>query len=307
VNPRGEAEARLGGRYEVRVLEPSPPALPGNADDPTARGEVPDGRELVSPVSSGDVTWDELSREDSGLAAWCAERWLGAWERLQPPPPGLLETRLALHQVAERVIAPARQRATGNEIALRYTRGGFGTPYFADDRQVRVEGTEIVDEWSGEERRAPLRSLREAGAQLGDLVDAEELSDDALELDAAAARFLGDWFGFGTLVIAELRARAADGHDASNLNLWPEHFDVAAELGSEPAGERAAYGASPGDEEHPEPYLYVAPWTAHPEGELWNATAFAGAELTYGELLEAGDQVAAAVSFLETRLHELAG
>ena len=38
-NPRQEAEDRLGGRYEVRVLEPSPPAQDGNLDDPTARGE----------------------------------------------------------------------------------------------------------------------------------------------------------------------------------------------------------------------------------------------------------------------------
>jgi hypothetical protein len=134
VNPRAEAEVRLGGSYEVRVREPSPPALPGNSADPTARGEVADGRELVSPVSSGDITWDELARGDSQLGQWCSARWLGSWKRLQPAPPGLVETRLGLHRVAELVIAPARRRATGNEIALRYTRGGFGTPYFADDR-----------------------------------------------------------------------------------------------------------------------------------------------------------------------------
>jgi hypothetical protein len=68
----------------VRVLEPSPPALPGNSDDPTARGEVADGRELVSPVSGGDITWDELARGDSQLAQWCSARWLGSWKRLQP-------------------------------------------------------------------------------------------------------------------------------------------------------------------------------------------------------------------------------
>src|SRR5690242_15622728 len=47
VNPRVEAFERLGGRYEVRVLEPSPPAVnsaPWYADDPVARGDVPAGR-----------------------------------------------------------------------------------------------------------------------------------------------------------------------------------------------------------------------------------------------------------------------
>src|ERR687884_377608 len=48
------------------------------------------------------------------------------------------------------------------------------------------------------------------------------------------------------------------------------HVDVAIELGSEERGQRAAYGGSPGDEEHPEPYLYVAPWDrdAHELTEL---------------------------------------
>src|SRR3954449_7793727 len=89
-DPRTEAFERLGGRYEVRVLEPSPPAVaegPWFADDPAARGEVPAGRTLVSPVSSGDRTWDEVARDDGDLAAWCADRWLGAWRRLPPPPP----------------------------------------------------------------------------------------------------------------------------------------------------------------------------------------------------------------------------
>jgi hypothetical protein len=282
VNPRAEAWERLRGRYEVRVLEPSPPALPDNADDPTARGEVPKGRELVSPVSSGDLLWSDLCRDDAELAAWCRERWLGAWKRLEPAPASLGATRSALHLVAEKVVSPARVAGTGNEISLRYTRGGFGTPFYGDDEQVRVEGAELVVEKDGQEHREILPTI-----------------------DRDAARFLGDWFGFGTLVIAEIRARAGEGMDASSLNLWPEHFDVAAELGSEERGQRAGYGASPGDEEHTEPYIYVTPWQPPPGGELWNATAFSGAEMTYAELLDAENQVEAAVGFFEARLREL--
>src|SRR4051794_1362490 len=120
-DPRQEAFDRLGGRYEVRVLEPSPPAVdaePWFADDPPARGEVPDGRTVVSPVSTGDVAWDELARDDGQLADWCAERWLGAYRPLEPAPPTLAATRAALHEVAERVISPVRQRANG-KIGLR--------------------------------------------------------------------------------------------------------------------------------------------------------------------------------------------
>lgn len=85
LDPRAEAAARLGGR-EVRVLEPSPPTVregPWFADDPVARESAAD---VVSPVSSGDVLWDDLAREDPALAEFCAERWLGAWRRLEPLP-----------------------------------------------------------------------------------------------------------------------------------------------------------------------------------------------------------------------------
>jgi len=68
---------------------------------------------------------------------------------------------------------------------------------------------------------------------------------------------------------------------------------------------RAGYGASPGDGLHPEPYLYVVPWSAVVDGELWTATAFTGAELTYTELLATGDRRAAALDFFRTRREDL--
>ncbi len=63
-------------------------------------------------------------------------------------------------------------------------------------------------------------------------------------------------------------------------------------------GKRANYGASPGDDDHDEPYLYVGPWSAKVSGELWNARGFDGAELTYSELLEAADQRRTALDFM---------
>ncbi len=85
------------------------------------------------------------------------------------------------------------------------------------------------------------------------------------------------------------------------MRLWPEHFDIAIELGSEPQGVRANYGFSPGDEGHHEPYLYVGPWSAAVDGDLWKANGFAGAELSYSELIAADDQLAAAFDFFASR------
>src|SRR5262245_30297461 len=162
-DPRAEAENMLGGDYEARVLEPSPPAVtdPPFTDDPVAPGEVPEGRRLVSPVSHhGDLTWEDVVAEadpDLELAPWCADRWLAAWKRLEPLPATFGETRDALHKVAEDVVAP--ERKPDNEIALRYTRGGFGTPFFEEDGadcQVRVEHGELVRQKEKEETREPL-------------------------------------------------------------------------------------------------------------------------------------------------------
>jgi hypothetical protein len=288
MNPRAEAMDRLGGDYEVRVLEPSPPAVtePPFADDPVAPGEVPEGRRLVSPISDhGDVTWDELCAADSDLGPWCAERWLGGWRRLEPLPAAFADTRAALHKLAEEVVAPARR--PDNEIALRYTRCGFGTPFFEQDGrdcQVRVQHGELV-------------------RQRGDTEEREAIDG----VDVAAAHALGDFYGFACSVLEELRARESDA-DPSLVQLWPEHFDIAFELGSEAKGERANFGASPGDEDHPEPYLYVGPWdTGKAAGEGWNGTGFPGAELTYAELLEAPDQRRAALDFMRDRLAALGG
>jgi hypothetical protein len=284
-NARAEAEDILGGDYEARVLEPSPPAVTDKpyCDDPVFPGEVPEGRRLVSPVRQhGDLSWDEIAEAQPDLAPWCAERWLGAWKALEALPAGFADTRKALHKVAEAVVAPARQPP--DEISLRYTRGGFGTPFFEEDGadcQVRVEHGELVRQKRKEETREPLP-----------------------DVDIAAATALGDLYGFACSVLEELRAEQVDG-DPSLVRLWPEHFDMAFELGSEKEGKRANFGASPGDADHDEPYLYVGPWNAEISGELWNAASFNGAELGYSELLGANGQRRSALDFMSERYRAL--
>jgi hypothetical protein len=225
--------------------------------------------------------------------------------QLGPPPERLVSTRRALHRLAEQVISPARAHATGR-IGLRSTPGGFGTPVFADAVQLRVLGDQLIVQEQGGERSAAITTPAEMAAYVGRELLPEAATDtDPLEIDAQASSFLGDWYAFGATVLEELRAGAGAELDPSLVQLWPEHFDIAVELGSERDGRRAAYGASPGDELHLEPYLYVAPWGTVPEGDLWRATAFDGAELSYVALLEAQDRPATALSFFRERLDQL--
>jgi hypothetical protein len=223
---------------------------------------------------------------------------------LEPLPPHFAATVESLHEVAEELVAPARKPQ--NEIALEATPGGFGTPYFEFDgtrRRVRVEGDELVHECSTKQRRAPLRSLVVAGEAITELLPIDtRLSDDPLSVDAAASRALGAYFGFGAEVLGLLLDSGGPDDEPSPLRLWPEHFDLAIELGSERQGVRANYGFSPGDEWHQTPYLYVGPWSAAvDDGDLWNGNGFAGAELSYPELISAGDQVATALDFFASR------
>lgn len=226
---------------------------------------------------------------------------------LEPLPPTFAATAASLHEVAEELIAPARK--PDNEIALEATPGGFGTPYFEFDgarRRVRVEGDELVHECGGKERRAPLRSLAAAGGAITELLAFDvRLSDEPLAVDAGASRALGAFFGFGAEQLSRLVEAAVPDDEASPVRLWPEHFDIAIELGSEIQGVRANYGFSPGDEGHEEPYLYVGPWSAPVDGELWSAQGFAGAELSYSELIAAEDQAAAAAGFFASRREAL--
>jgi len=308
MNARAEAEARLEGRYEARVLEPSPPAVAGPpwfADDPVGREDPPGPRPRVSPVTGADLRWQDLVAEDPALAGWCSERWLGAYRRLGTIPPSFAHTRGALHRLAERVISPARAHANG-KIGLRFTRGGFGTPFFAEDVQLRVAGEELIVQTGERERSERITTLAQAAAHVGPELLPETIADrNPLEVDRSASELLGDWFGFAASVLEELRSGVGDDLEPSRVQLWPEHFDLAVEIGVERDGQRAGYGASPGDELHPEPYLYVVPWGELPPGELWQSTAFRGAELPYAALLSAEDQHAAALRFFADRLAAL--
>jgi len=227
---------------------------------------------------------------------------------LTPLPPGFATTVASLHTVAERLVAPARKPQ--NEISLRATPGGFGTPFFefeGAEHQVRVEGGELVHATDTGERRAPLASLAAAAEAVAGLLPADaELGEEPLAVDAAASRALGAFYGFANALLTELVDEAGEAEAATPPRLWPEHFDIAIELGDEAGGARANYGASPGDESHDEPYLYVGPWSAEVSGELWNARGFGGAELGYAELIASADPGAAAIDFFRTRKDALA-
>jgi hypothetical protein len=305
---RAEAQQRVGDHLEARVLEPSPPAVVDGewfADDPVAV-DAATSRPIVSPVPYADVTWDTWLGDHPEHGSWGSARWLGAYRRLPRPPATLRETRLALHRVAVYVVSPARRRVNG-KLGLRWTFGGLGTPFFGADEQVRIAGTHLVRQRDGSATAAAIGTL--AGAAAFALDGPPDIAwaapfdvppagnpDDDLGVDAAAAGFLADWYGFAYSVLEWLRAEP-ESTATSRVQLWPEHFDAA--FDALPDAGRATFGASPGDAAIDQPYLYVLPANFDAVGgsDVWNADTFAGAVLRMDELVASPDQGADALTF----------
>ena len=315
---RNEATALLPTGHEARVLEPSPPANIDPdwfADDPTdptgAAGPI------VTPISGEGTTWTEIAVGHPEVAEYAVDHWLGAYRRLAELPAPYHRTLRSLHQLSFFAVAPKRFDQT-NKLALRYTHGGFGTPFFGDDEQVRVEDDLLVYQQRHQVRSAPITTLEAACAFLGIPyrdVWFEGFHDPLgpvgpttrLSVDPEAAGAIGEWFGFATSVLEEAR-RTPGAAEVSRVQLWPEHFDLAFEMGALESGQRASYGASPGDDGHTEPYLYVAAWGDIDRSDpYWNDESFNGSSLSYQELLPSEDQRATALAFLQDGFTRLTG
>ncbi len=318
-NPMAEAAAAVGDAYRVRVLEPSPPAVtaePFLADDaahptqhiaaenPNSAAEGP----VVTPHSGGDLSWDELiTTQRPDLADFAADRWLGARRQLPDLPSDYLASLFDYHRLAYAVVAEARYQSNG-KFGLRYTHGGFGTPFFGDDTQVRVSGNQLVVQHRDQAQAVTITTLRATGefTKVTPSVtaaehDSPELGDIDRPLNASRAvgEFLGGWFGLATAALEELRFTAGV-TDAERVQLWPGHFDSAMAAGDAASGGRATFGFSPGDHAHDEPYVYVGAWSDVDRSEaFWNETNFNGASLSWRELSAAKDHYSAAVQFLK--------
>ncbi len=237
---------------------------------------------------------------------------------LEALPPSFAATRHALHQLAFFALAPRRYECEGR-LGLVALPGGFGTPWYdqpAGRERVRMRADELVVELGDEARHLRPTSLHQA-CEFLDVEYRERwfegfhdppAAHDAhapLDVDPDAASALATWFAFGTAALEALRSTPG-AVDPSTVQLWPEHFDPAVEVGSESDGTRASYGASPGDDAHDDPYLFVAPWGTPPDDPWFDDPAFGGASLSHGELMASDDPFTTAVAFLR-RGHDLLG
>lgn len=231
-------------------------------------------------------------------------------------------TRTELHRIATHVLARGQQPSTGR-IGLRPSPGGFSTiPYGDDQTRLRVSGTTLVRESAtpASSRAIPIdgRSLTEladfAGVDLttdfsagGDTPSVGD-PDSPITIDAHAAHGIGGWFDLAAQALDEVLSRTTEWATPSLPQLWPEHFDLAIDLADDaaaPTQQRVNLGGAAGDVHHPQPYLYVGPWTPDRPGDpdYWNAPF--GAVLGREQVITSNDPMATAVAFFRTGLRLL--
>ncbi len=317
-NPKQEAQdyidAHLASHLKLTayVLEPSPPAQ----NEPPFFADIPaqittNIKTALSPVlgvsSKGGTSYDSLNEGDAkdfeGLKDFCAQRWLGFWKKLPPLPEGWIQKMEDAHRLAFAVVSEARKQANG-KFGLRWVMDGFGTPFFVSgdmQMQIRVAGNEIIlqqgpvsSEAGGSSNgwtatTSPISTLKSAGEFLGVEPSTSQREGDSPELgdierqlacDLETNVFLGDWFGLAFSALEEI---LMEGEDPSLIQIWPGHFDAAAEISLN--GNRATFGASPGDANHySEPYFYIGPHIEIDKANpFWNAESFGGAVLPLSE------------------------
>ena len=187
------------------------------------------------------------------------------------------ETRDALRRLACYVIAPARKAVTGR-IGLRPTPGGFGTPPFGADEQLRVAGTSLIRRAGGDGKSAPITSLAAAAAFAGVELSADPgIGSDLPRLGEPERRCrsrlrpvdaVGAWFAFSTSVL-----ESSGPSSTPPAGPAPKPSSGRSTSTSAATSRASTSAASPGDGFVAEPYVYVGPWNTEglPDGDFWNA------------------------------------
>jgi len=199
---------------------------------------------------------------------------------METPADVLVTTRRSLHAVAELLLAGHQHRVAGT-IRLAVEPGGFRTlPLPGQPSLLAVRGTKLVVTRNGQASTValvgtpigtPVGTLAEIAAEAGVTAGPPEgvyakgsraNPADRVSIDPASATTIERALELGDMAMSRFGSRHAPERPSVPV-LWPEHFDVGIEL------DEVNYGVSPGDDEIPEPYAYVGPWTPR-RGAFWD-------------------------------------
>lgn len=256
-------------------------------------------RETLPNLSGWEPTRDTLHRYAKLLGAVrrvCSEPHPLWWHiSLLPAPEGLTTGGLP---------APGGDGAFSMTLDLGRHRLRVAAPG-GDARSLPLDGGLTATDFG---RRA-LALLAELG--IGVEVDQGRFADEA---PRAYDRTMAERYRKALTWVASRfeEARGKMPGDAGPVQLWPHHFDLAFEwfgdrkVGDEdddgrPTESRAqiGFGFAPGDESHPNPYLYANPWpfaaeftvAPLPPGAEWHTESWEGGLLPYAAARRGGEEL----------------
>jgi hypothetical protein len=240
-------------------------------------------------------------------------------------PSSLVAARLELHWAAQVVAAAADahlpKRADDSHTTMRWE-----SPVMIGESTIELRVPDLVlVAATGEQFSLVGKTLAE-GMAWADHRFAEPHGMHARDYDMPASpiatgeRFIGHlaqlaelarWYDLGQAVLARITAGQPR---ATEIRIWPHHFDLGAILYLDATDDhrQIGLGLSPGDSSYAEPYVYVTPYPiskvptfpALPSG-TWRREGWTGAVLTGSEIVAGADPhafMAAAVAAAHTMI-----
>ena len=184
-----------------------------------------------------------------------------------PRPDSFDSTRAALHALAEHVLGaaalprrrahrPACRRRAGSVRRSSATASEFGSK--ASNWCTSVPARRRASASRRSARRHSSSAFRSARPHRCTSPRPRVCPTHRSRSTGAAARMLADWYAFGAGLLDELRATYGS-RMPSPAAIWPEHFDLACEIGDDDAGDPRQLRRLPGRRPISQPYLYVEP------------------------------------------------
>ncbi len=255
------------------------------------------------------------------------------WQLLSLDPEELRDARLQVHWAAQIIAATAnvllekRDDDSQSNLGWRRDQGALVTHALPGVGLAALRLADLtlllLDENGGVRRELPLagstlaQGLTDFGAAVGtelslrdyDMPEHAVSQGAAFDAPGEAHRELARWYGNAAALLSQLQA---EDHRASDLRLWPHHFDIAF-LISLPDDASIGVGFLASDSSYAQPYWYVSPWPYPDEppsalpaaGGHWHTEGFTAAVLTANHLLaerDAASQQQKAESFLRSAL-----
>ena len=289
------------------------------SSSPILNGRIAEAKIVVS-----NQDWRPLRKVDLGqlsearLQAHYAAQWLGrAAQAYVSPQPDYSHTNLGWDDAFDGFTTHALK----DDVCLGLMIADLTLVFFKKGRKraqsfpLNKRSDKDARAWLGEQFAARGMDARALDAPSPYKIPWHAIANGAAYDTTGASNALGEltaWFANADYLLGNIRKQMIGRKlTASPVRCWPHHFDLATLISlDEGDSERARSvntGLSPGDEHYGEPYFYVSPYPYPAPAMLpplpklghWHTSDFTAAIAPASRIVEAKNQKAETVAFLQ--------